>query len=182
MEDFPLEMEDHQKISEDTLDHQDRVEEILEIMLMGEQADSVNMELMEEATTTKETLVDQDQEDLITREVLTNLGEMEETVLMEALVHLHLELDPTKMGFKEEIIMVDRVEIAITLVVLLDTVLGTVSSVDLHLVMEEVVVIKALGDHLDKAEDIVEDKQLEVQVLVLVLVLQMGIMGLDMVL
>ena len=159
----------------------------MEIMPMMEQADSVNMELMEEATTTKETLVDQmvdqDQEDLITREVLANLGEMEETVLM-ALVHLHLELDPTKMGFKEEIIMVDwvhqQVEIAITLVVLLDTVLGTVSSVDLHLVMEEVVVIKALGDHLDKAEDIVEDKQLEVQVLVLVLVLQMGIMGLDM--
>ena len=76
----------HQTISKDTLDLRDRVEGILEIMLMMEQADSVNMELMEEATTTKETLVDfkeemdsqdrvgdQDQADLITREVLTNL-------------------------------------------------------------------------------------------------------------
>ena len=66
--------------------HRDRMEEVLGIMAMGGQADSVNMELMEEATI-KETLVDlmldlmeemdrqemvedQDQQDLITREPL----------------------------------------------------------------------------------------------------------------
>ena len=79
-------MEDHQTISRVTLGHWDRMEEVLGIMAMGGQADSVNMELMEEATI-KETWVDlmldlmeemdrqemvedQDQQDLITREPL----------------------------------------------------------------------------------------------------------------
>ena len=79
-------MEDHQTISRVTLGHRDRKEEVLGILAMGGQADSVNMELMEEVTI-KETWVDlmldlmeeldrqemvedQDQQDLITREPL----------------------------------------------------------------------------------------------------------------
>ena len=102
---------------------------------------------------------------------------------MEALLHLDFDLDQVKMDSKEATIMADKEEtaslvdlghqqVAITLedhlgviskAVLLDKVLGTVSLVDLLLVMEEVEVNnQALVDHLDKTGDILEDKQEEV--------------------
>ena len=197
MEDFLLflEVEDQQIVTkvlledlQEALDLQDKVEEVLAIVLMEvkvEAQDLVQMvskeawEEQQEATTTKEASVDileemdsqdklEDQDRAMEEDLIIKEGTMGETledimeiVLMEDLVLLALCLDPVSRDGKEEIIT--REGLLVETVREAASILGQDQQLEMvHLVLgmeEEAITKPALEDHLGTQVDIMEVKQ-----------------------
>ena len=170
------------------MDHQDKVEEGLAIVLMEVQVKArdlvkiVSMEEWEEqqeAAATKEALLDimeemesqdkvEDQDQVWVADLIIKEGTMGETledimeiVLMEDLVHLALFLDPVSRDGKEEIIT--REGLLVETVREAASILGQDQQLEMvHLVLgmeEEAITKPALEDHLGTQVDINEVKQ-----------------------